>query len=113
LVLRFFFLIPAGGAAADVGLAGTATFVGGPGAALAGRGGDFVFIWMLLNLTVWIGCDDVQAVFDEIKSKGAIIHQPLTNYSWALELRVRDPDGHVLRFGSDAKRDQPFADAAK
>lgn len=61
---------------------------------------------------IWIGCHAAEAVYDEIMPKGAIIHQPLTNYSWALELRARDPDGHVLRFGSDAKSDQPFADAA-
>jgi hypothetical protein len=35
---------------------------------------------------------------------------PPTNFSWAYEFRIADPDGHVLRFGSDPLRDQPFAD---
>lgn len=26
---------------------------------------------------------------------------PPTSYSWALEFQVEDPDGNVLRFGSD------------
>jgi len=26
---------------------------------------------------------------------------PLTNHSWALEFQVEDPDGNVLRFGSE------------
>jgi hypothetical protein len=25
------------------------------------------------------------------------------NFPWACEMRVGDPDGHVLRFGSDPK----------
>ena len=26
------------------------------------------------------------------------------NYSWAYEMRIEDPDGHVLRFGSEPKQ---------
>jgi hypothetical protein len=33
-----------------------------------------------------------------------------TNYSWAYEMVVADPDGHALRIGSDPKDDVPFND---
>jgi hypothetical protein len=31
-----------------------------------------------------------------------------TNHAWALEMQVLDPDGNVLRFGSDPKPDEPL-----
>jgi len=33
-----------------------------------------------------------------------------TNFSWAYELRLEDPDGHILRFGTDPDSTKPFAD---
>jgi uncharacterized glyoxalase superfamily protein PhnB len=45
--------------------------------------------------------EDVNALFEEYKAKGARILHPPENYLWALEMKVADPDGHVLRFGSD------------
>jgi catechol 2,3-dioxygenase-like lactoylglutathione lyase family enzyme len=56
----------------------------------------------------WIGVSDVAALYDEYRSSGADIRLPPTNYSWAYEMQVRDPDGHVLRFGSDPREDEPF-----
>jgi catechol 2,3-dioxygenase-like lactoylglutathione lyase family enzyme len=50
---------------------------------------------------VWIGVDDVAALYDEYTRSGAIIMDAPRNYRWAYEMRVTDPDGHVLRFGSD------------
>jgi hypothetical protein len=50
---------------------------------------------------VWLGVSDAQALFEELTSRKAIILQGPTNYAWALEMQVSDPDGHVLRFGSD------------
>jgi uncharacterized glyoxalase superfamily protein PhnB len=51
----------------------------------------------------WIGVGDVEALHEEYKAKGAtILHAP-ENYPWACEMKVGDPDGHVLRFGSDPK----------
>jgi hypothetical protein len=40
----------------------------------------------------------------------AHIEKPPTNYSWAYEMVVADPDGHALRIGSDPKQDVPFND---
>lgn len=52
---------------------------------------------------VWLGVDDVNALFLEYKQSGATILHPPENYPWACEMKVGDPDGHVLRFGSDPK----------
>ena len=50
---------------------------------------------------VWIGVADVEILYDEYKDKAAtILHGP-KNFPWACEMKVGDPDGHVLRFGSD------------
>ena len=51
---------------------------------------------------VWVGVEDVNALYEELESRGAIILHPPENFPWALEMKVTDPDGHVLRFGSDA-----------
>lgn len=54
---------------------------------------------------VWIGVGDVEALLTEYTHKGAIIIHPPENFPWAREMKVRDPDGHVLRFGSDPQDD--------
>ena len=52
---------------------------------------------------VWVGVEDVDALYEEYKLTGAqILHAP-ENFPWACEMKVRDPDGHVLRFGSEPK----------
>jgi catechol 2,3-dioxygenase-like lactoylglutathione lyase family enzyme len=51
---------------------------------------------------VWIGVGDAQELYEEYLGTGAIIRQAPTNFSWALEIQVQDPDGNVLRFGSDS-----------
>ena len=57
---------------------------------------------------VWIGVEDVGALHQEYLASAAKIRHPPTNYPWAYEMKVEDPDGHVLRFGSDAKVGLPF-----
>jgi catechol 2,3-dioxygenase-like lactoylglutathione lyase family enzyme len=59
---------------------------------------------------VWIGVSDAQAFFDEFTAKGATVPLPPTNYQWAYEFHLQDPDGHVLRFGSEPLEDRPFSD---
>jgi predicted enzyme related to lactoylglutathione lyase len=58
-----------------------------------GRGGAWV----------WIGVDDVETLYDELKVLGVPIRLPPTNYPWALEMQIEDPDGNVLRLGSEPK----------
>ncbi|MGN6211269.1 VOC family protein [Parafilimonas sp.] len=60
---------------------------------------------------LWIGFDgDIFKLQDELKAKGVKIKKPPTNFSWAMEMHVEDPDGHVLRFGKEPDNNQPFAD---
>lgn len=57
---------------------------------------------------IWIGVSDVEALYEEFLGAGAIVRHPPRNYPWALEMHVADPDGHILRFGSEPKKDRPF-----
>jgi catechol 2,3-dioxygenase-like lactoylglutathione lyase family enzyme len=59
---------------------------------------------------VWIGVEDAEALCDEYRRKGAKIRHPPTNYAWAYEMQVEDPDGNVLRFGSEPKEGQPVGE---
>jgi catechol 2,3-dioxygenase-like lactoylglutathione lyase family enzyme len=54
---------------------------------------------------VWVGVGDVAALYEEYRSRGATILHPPEDFPWAHEMKVGDPDGHVLRFGSDPKED--------
>ena len=59
---------------------------------------------------VWIGVADADAIEQEYRASGAAIRLPPTNYPWAYEMHVEDPDGHVIRLGSDPKADRPFSE---
>ena len=50
---------------------------------------------------VWVGVSDAKALYEEYRQAGATILEPPHDYPWACEMKVGDPDGHVLRFGSD------------
>jgi len=52
---------------------------------------------------MWIGVEDIEPLFAEYSGKGAKFLENPTNYPWAYEMRIEDPDGHVLRFGSEPK----------
>ena len=55
-------------------------------------------------MSIWV--DDVDALHEEFKLRGATIRQPPTNFPWGVrEMNVQDPDGHRLRFS--AASDQP------
>jgi len=60
---------------------------------------------------VWVGVEDVAALFEEYRKNGAKIRMPPGNYPWAYEMHIEDPDGHVLRFGSEPKPERPFDEA--
>ena len=59
---------------------------------------------------VWIGVSDAAALCRELSAKGANIRHPPTNYRWALEMQVQDPDGNVLRLGSEPINEDPFGE---
>jgi catechol 2,3-dioxygenase-like lactoylglutathione lyase family enzyme len=52
---------------------------------------------------IWIGVDDIEPLFAEFKAKNVKFREQPTNYPWAYEMKIEDPDGHVLRFGSDPR----------
>jgi catechol 2,3-dioxygenase-like lactoylglutathione lyase family enzyme len=56
-----------------------------------GRGGAWV----------WIGVEDAKKLYDELQARGVKTCDGPTNYPWALEFRVEDPDGNVIRFASE------------
>lgn len=49
----------------------------------------------------WIGVGDIRPLYELYLQRGARIVLAPTNFPWALEMRIEDPDGNVLRFGSD------------
>jgi catechol 2,3-dioxygenase-like lactoylglutathione lyase family enzyme len=60
---------------------------------------------------IWIGFDgDIFLLHERLKSKGVKIKLPPTNFSWAYEMQVEDPDGHILRFGTGSNVKEPFAE---
>jgi predicted enzyme related to lactoylglutathione lyase len=56
----------------------------------------------------WIGVEDVAALHAEYVAAGARIRRAPVNYPWAYEMLIEDPDGHVLRFGSEPRSDMPI-----
>ena len=56
-----------------------------------GRGGAWV----------WVGCDNARQLHDQFTQQGVKVLLPPTNFPWALEFQIEDPDGNVLRFGSE------------
>lgn len=63
-----------------------------------------------LGTWVWIGVEDIEPLLRDYQAKGAKIVLPPTNFFWALEMRVEDPNGHILRFGSEPRTDLPIVD---
>lgn len=59
--------------------------------------------WLYLSVA------DADALHEEYLGRGAIIRHPPTNFPWgSRELHVFDPDGHVLRLGSEVRRGEPL-----
>ncbi|HVI06908.1 MAG TPA: glyoxalase superfamily protein [Candidatus Binatia bacterium] len=52
---------------------------------------------------IWIGVQDVEKLQAEFIQKGVAIRMPPTNFPWALEMQIEDPDGNVIRFGSEPR----------
>lgn len=57
---------------------------------------------------VWFGVGDAAALHEEYRAAGARVRMAPANLPWALEFHVLDPDGHVLRLGSEPLCDQPY-----
>jgi len=59
---------------------------------------------------IWIGVGDADALLEELRRTGAKIRHLPTNYSWAYEMQVEDPDGNILRCGSEPKENTPVGE---
>jgi uncharacterized glyoxalase superfamily protein PhnB len=60
---------------------------------------------------VYLDVDDADALHQELVGRGALIRHPPRNFPWgSRELHVFDPDGHVLRFASEAPPGGPLGD---
>lgn len=60
---------------------------------------------------VWIAATDVDALYAELRDRGARLRHAPANYPWgSRECQVTDPDGHVLRFGADLKPGEPLGE---
>jgi|SRR5579863_8555766 len=58
---------------------------------------------------VWIGVSGLRALWTKIRSRGEItVLQPPTNQTFALDLKIKDPDGNTLWFGTEPLSDVPF-----
>jgi predicted enzyme related to lactoylglutathione lyase len=49
----------------------------------------------------WIGVEDVVKLREEYVTRGVKLRMEPTNFPWAKEIHIEDPDGNVLRFGSE------------
>ena len=60
---------------------------------------------------LWIGFEgDIYSLYAQLKETNIPIILTPVNYSWALEMRVQDPDGHILRLATEPDYNLPFAD---
>jgi catechol 2,3-dioxygenase-like lactoylglutathione lyase family enzyme len=59
---------------------------------------------------VWVGVTDLEALFAEYTAAGAKIRHPPTNYPWAYEMQVEDPDQNILRLGSENKEGEAIGE---
>ena len=49
---------------------------------------------------LWMGVESSD-FFAQVIEAGAKVAQQATSYPWAYELRIRDPDGNVIRIGTE------------
>jgi catechol 2,3-dioxygenase-like lactoylglutathione lyase family enzyme len=58
---------------------------------------------------VWIGTSGLAELWEKVRLSGkiAVVQRP-TNQTFALELKIKDPDGNILWFGTEPLKDVPF-----
>jgi catechol 2,3-dioxygenase-like lactoylglutathione lyase family enzyme len=50
---------------------------------------------------IWVGISDADQLHADLVMRGVAIRMAPVTYPWAREFHVEDPDGNVIRFGSD------------
>jgi len=59
---------------------------------------------------VWIGVDNIDTLWRQAKKNKAVFEEEPTNYSWAYQMMIKDPDGNLLIFASASSDKMPFED---
>ena len=59
---------------------------------------------------VWIGVEDIAVLYEQYSTRRVKIEQEPTNYSWAYQMVIEDPDGNLLIIGSGPLEGVPFED---
>ena len=44
---------------------------------------------------------DILELYQYLLSKGVAIKLPPSKFAWAYEMQIEDPDGHIIRLGTD------------
>jgi hypothetical protein len=58
---------------------------------------------------VWIGTSGLAALWHKIRTRtDVVVVQRPTNQSYALDLKIKDPDGNILWFGTEPLAEVPF-----
>ncbi|PLX45019.1 MAG: glyoxalase [Hyphomicrobiales bacterium] len=57
------------------------------------------------SMTLYMDCDDVDALYERIRKSAEIVKPPHTSWYGMRELYIKDPDGYVLAFGKAAGPD--------
>lgn len=83
-----------------------------PQIASVSRGGHAIMLQCREPLTsgcVWIGLEGFESLWKRIRADGtiAVVERP-TNQPWALEMKIEDPDGNILWFGTEPLEGVPF-----
>jgi catechol 2,3-dioxygenase-like lactoylglutathione lyase family enzyme len=62
---------------------------------------------------VWIGIAGLASLWESVRANpNVVVVQRPTNQPWALEMKLRDPDGNILWFGTESLPDLPFGQQA-
>jgi hypothetical protein len=63
---------------------------------------------------VWIGMLGLAAIWQKIRARtDVVVAQRPTNQSYALDLKIKNPDGNILWFGTEPLPDVPFGQELK
>jgi predicted enzyme related to lactoylglutathione lyase len=84
-----------------------------PQIASVSRDGHAIMIQQRSPVTpgcVWIGTSGLAALWEKVRSIGNAVVQRPTNHPWALDMKIADPDGNILWFGTEPLKDVPFGE---
>jgi catechol 2,3-dioxygenase-like lactoylglutathione lyase family enzyme len=58
---------------------------------------------------VWVGMSGLASLWARVRSNArvAVVQRP-TNHHWAVDMKIEDPDGNVLWFGTEPLTNVPF-----